>query len=69
MATSTALRTRSRVLSVIAILSLLSLFVAACGGGSGGGIKTGPGVDTANKTISLGILTPLSGIVAAPIGI
>lgn len=70
MATSTALRTRSRVLSVLAILSLLSLFVAACGGGGGGGgIKAGPGVDTANKTISLGVLTPLSGIVAAPIGI
>lgn len=69
MATSTTLRTRSRVLSVLAILSLLSLFVAACGGAGGGGIKTGPGVDTANKTISLGVLTPLSGIVAAPIGI
>jgi ABC-type branched-subunit amino acid transport system substrate-binding protein len=70
MATSTTLRTRSRVLSVLAILSLLSLFVAACGGGGGGGgIKAGPGVDTANKTITLGVLTPLSGIVAAPIGI
>lgn len=70
MTTSTAIRTRFRVLSVFVILSLLSLFIAACGGGGGGsGIKAGPGVDTANKTITLGILTPLSGIVAAPIGI
>jgi ABC-type branched-subunit amino acid transport system substrate-binding protein len=32
-------------------------------------LKTGPGVDTTNKTITLGILSPYSGPVAAPIGI
>jgi ABC-type branched-subunit amino acid transport system substrate-binding protein len=32
------------------------------------GIKAGVGVDLTNKTITLGILTPLSGPVAAPIG-
>lgn len=70
MATSTALRTRSRVLSVFALLSLFSLVLAACGGGGGGGgIKTDVGVDTSTKTINLGILTPLSGPVAAPIGV
>ncbi|HLZ24993.1 MAG TPA: ABC transporter substrate-binding protein [Ktedonobacterales bacterium] len=70
MATSTALRTRSRVLSVFAIASLFSLLLAACGGGGGGGgIKTDVGVDTSTKTINLGILTPLSGPVAAPIGV
>lgn len=70
MATSTTLRTRSRVLSVFALLSLFSLVLAACGGGGGsGGIKTDVGVDASTKTINLGILTPLSGPVAAPIGI
>ena len=32
-------------------------------------LKTGPGVDTTNKTITLGILSPTTGPVAAPIGI
>ncbi len=31
-------------------------------------LKTGPGVDVAHKTITLGILSPYSGPVAAPIG-
>ena len=35
---------------------------------SPGGIKAGPGVDLATKTINLGILSPFSGPVAAPIG-
>lgn len=70
MTTSTAIRTRFRVLSVLAILSLFSMIVAACGGGgASGGIKTDVGVDTATKTINLGILTPLSGPVADPIAI
>ena len=70
MATSAVLRTRFRVLSVFAILSLFSVIFAACGGGGGSsGIKTDVGVDTSSKTINLGILTPLSGPVAAPIGI
>ena len=36
--------------------------------GTGTGLKVGPGVDVANKTITLGILSPYSGPVAAPIG-
>ncbi|MGH2486773.1 MAG: ABC transporter substrate-binding protein, partial [Ktedonobacterales bacterium] len=62
---------RMRLVRVCTILSaFISVFVAGCGSSSGsGGIKAGPGVDTAKKTISLGILTPLSGQVAAPIGI
>ena len=36
--------------------------------GNGTTLKTGPGVDTANKTITLGIISPYSGPVAAPIG-
>ena len=37
--------------------------------GSGGTtLKVGPGVDTTNKTITLGIISPYSGPVAAPIG-
>jgi ABC-type branched-subunit amino acid transport system substrate-binding protein len=35
---------------------------------SGSSLKTGPGVDVANKTITLGILSPYSGPVATPIG-
>src|SRR5437588_12879320 len=35
---------------------------------SGSSLKTGPGVDVANKTITLGILSPYSGPVAAPVG-
>lgn len=62
---------RMRLVRVCTILSaFISVFVAGCGSASGsGGIKAGPGVDTKAKTISLGILTPLSGPVAAPIGI
>lgn len=69
MSTSSALRTSFRVLSVLTILSLFSLVFAACGSSGGGGIKTDVGVDTSTKTINLGILTPLSGPVAAPIGV
>ena len=36
--------------------------------GNGTTLKTGPGVDTATKTITLGIISPYSGPVAAPIG-
>lgn len=48
---------------------LLGVFLASCGSSNAGGIKAGPGVNTSAKTITLGILTPLSGPVAAPIGI
>jgi ABC-type branched-subunit amino acid transport system substrate-binding protein len=70
MATHTALRARTRALSVVGVVAMLCLSVAACGsGGSSGGTTGGPGVDLNGKTISLGVLTPLSGPVAAPIGI
>jgi ABC-type branched-subunit amino acid transport system substrate-binding protein len=68
MASRTTLHPRMRALSLAVILSMS--FIAACGGGSGSGsIKGGPGVDLSKKTIDLGILTPLSGPVAAPIGV
>ncbi len=59
------LRARSYV-----FLALIALLVAGCastGGGNSGGVKTDVGVT--GKTINLGILTPLSGPVAAPIGL
>jgi ABC-type branched-subunit amino acid transport system substrate-binding protein len=51
----------------------IALSIAACGTGSSGGeaaggsggLQTGPGVDAKTKTISLGVLSPLSGPVAA----
>lgn len=56
----------------LALATLLGVCGAACStstGGSrstsgGGGIKSGPGVDATTKTITLGVLTPLSGIAA-----
>lgn len=60
----------TRATALVAILGILSAFIAGCStGGGSGSIKAGPGVDLANKTITLGIITPLSGPVAAPIGI
>jgi ABC-type branched-subunit amino acid transport system substrate-binding protein len=63
--------TRTRALSIGAILCVfVTVFAAGCGSnGTSGGIKGGPGVDLTNKTITLGILTPLTGIVAQPIGL
>ncbi len=69
MATHLAHRVRSHTLGLLIVCALISMVVSACGVSSGGGIKAGPGVDTTNKTINLGVLTPLSGPVAAPIGI
>ncbi len=55
---------------VLSGLALLSMFLVSCGNSNGGGgLKTDFGVNASTKTISLGILTPLSGPVAAPIGI
>lgn len=65
MATHLARHTPLRIVSVALTLSL---FIAGCGN-SGSNIKGGPGVDLNKKTIDLGIITPLSGPVAAPIGI
>jgi len=66
----------SRARWQMALLAAAVTAVAACGssssssgGASGGGIQTGPGIDAASKTINLGVLTPLSGPVAAPIGV
>ncbi len=69
MATHLAHRVRSHTLSLCIVFAVIGTVVSACGISSGGGIKAGPGVDVAHKTISLGVLTPLSGPVAAPIGI
>jgi len=58
------------VIKAAALTCLAGLVLAACstGGSSGnnststtGSIKTGPGVDLKSKTITLGVLTPLSG--------
>jgi ABC-type branched-subunit amino acid transport system substrate-binding protein len=62
-----------RPLAGACIASMFAIGLAACGTGSSGGaageggsgIKTGPGVDAQTKTISLGVLSPLSGQVAA----
>ena len=69
MVTHLTRRARGRALSLLTVLTIIATFVSACSTPGGGGIKAGPGVDTAKKVINLGILTPLSGPVAAPIGI
>ncbi|HTE60299.1 MAG TPA: ABC transporter substrate-binding protein, partial [Solirubrobacteraceae bacterium] len=59
-------------LAAVCVVGTIAMGVAACGTGSSGGgdtaasggIKTGPGVDAKAKTISLGVLSPLSGPVA-----
>lgn len=55
-------------------LATVLVVLSGCAGSSGstsnsGGLKAGPGVDVAGKTITLGILSPYSGRVADPIGI
>jgi ABC-type branched-subunit amino acid transport system substrate-binding protein len=62
----------SRLLRVFAVALVLALPVGGCGSkgeessggssGGGGSIKTGPGI--ADKTITLGVLTDLSGVFA-----
>jgi ABC-type branched-subunit amino acid transport system substrate-binding protein len=69
MALHLSRRARGYLLGVLTVLVVLGTFLSACSTPGGGGIKAGPGVDTAKKTIDLGVLTPLSGPVAAPIGI
>jgi ABC-type branched-subunit amino acid transport system substrate-binding protein len=62
-----------RLPAAICAAGAIAMGIAACGTGSsggsstggGGGLKTGPGVDVKTKTISLGVLSPLSGPVAA----
>jgi len=50
------------------VLLILSGCASATSSSSSSGIKTGTGVDASSKTITLGILSPFSGPVAAPIG-
>ena len=69
MAAHLARRTRSYILSLLTVFAILGIAVSGCGGSGGSSIKAGPGVDLTKKVINLGILTPLSGPVAAPIGI
>ena len=56
------------VLAFTTILMVLSGCANSSSGSSTSSLKTGPGVDTTNKTITLGILSPYSGPVADPIG-
>jgi ABC-type branched-subunit amino acid transport system substrate-binding protein len=64
---------KMRLPAAVCAAGAIAMGVAACGTGSsggggsggGGGVKTGPGVDAKAKTISLGVLSPLSGPVAA----
>jgi ABC-type branched-subunit amino acid transport system substrate-binding protein len=53
---------------IVGILALSGCASNSSSGTSGSVLKTGPGVDVAHKTITLGILSPSSGPVAAPIG-
>jgi ABC-type branched-subunit amino acid transport system substrate-binding protein len=59
----------ARVLMIASVLALVLSGCASAATSATGGIKTGVGIETQNKFISLGVLTPLSGPVAAPIGI
>src|SRR5215471_12010721 len=54
---------------LFATLLVLSGCATSGSNTSSGGIQAGPGVDLKAKTITLGILSPYSGIVAAPVGI
>jgi ABC-type branched-subunit amino acid transport system substrate-binding protein len=66
-------KVKLRSLAAGCATGVIAVSVAACGtgasgGGSGGttssGLKTGPGVNASTKTITLGVLSPLSGPVA-----
>jgi ABC-type branched-subunit amino acid transport system substrate-binding protein len=67
-------KVKLRPLAAAGIASAVAVGIAACGTGSSGGggdtgqsegVRTGPGIAPATKTISLGVLSPLSGPVAA----
>ncbi len=58
----------SYALTLLMVLLVLSGCASASNSGSSSGIKTDHGVDAAKKTITLGILSPFSGPVAAPVG-
>lgn len=59
----------SSALILLALLFTLTGCANSSTNSSSGGIQAGPGVDVNAKTITLGILSPYSGPVAAPIGI
>lgn len=59
----------SGALALWALLLILSGCATSNANTSSGGIQAGPGVDLNAKTITLGILSPYSGPVAAPVGI
>src|SRR5258707_7773183 len=64
--------TKKKLFACLGIIIVGILALSGCAssssGSSGSGLNTGPGVDVAHKTITLGILSPYSGPVAAPIG-
>lgn len=53
---------------LVVCVMALSGCASSSSGSSSGGLKVGPGVDVTNKTITLGIISPYSGPVAAPVG-
>ncbi len=65
--------TRKTLFACIGIFAIGVMALSGCASnssnnGNGSGLKTGPGVDVASKTITLGIISPYSGPVAAPVG-
>src|SRR5260370_33682685 len=67
--------TRKTLYACVGFIVVCMMALSACansspsGSGTGTTLKVGPGVDTTNKTITLGIISPYTGQVAAPIGI
>lgn len=55
-------------LALTILLLVLSGCASATTSSGSGGLKTGVGVDTTKKTITLGIISPFSGPVADPVG-
>jgi ABC-type branched-subunit amino acid transport system substrate-binding protein len=53
---------------IVVCVMVLSGCASSSPSSSSGGLKVGPGVDVTNKTITLGIISPYSGPVAAPVG-
>src|SRR5579864_8760673 len=65
--------TRKTLSVCVSFIVLCVMVLSGCASSSsnnsnGSTLKVGPGVDVATKTITLGIISPYSGPVAAPIG-
>jgi len=65
--------TQKKLFACVGLFVMCVLVLSGCASNTSNnnnstGLKVGPGVDVANKTITLGIISPYSGIVAAPIG-